>query len=121
MRITSYRDLDVWQKAIKWVEKIYRDSAKFPPDERYGLTSQLRRAAVSVPANIAEGSARSGTKDLLRFIGIAQGSLAESETLLTLAHNLGILPSEQTKLLLADAKDISRMLAGLKKSLSSKL
>jgi four helix bundle protein len=90
--LKSYRDLDVWQKAMNWTEAVYTSSRRFPQEERFGLTSQLRRAAVSVAANIAEGAERAGTAEFLQFLSIACGSLAESETLLVLAERFGMLP-----------------------------
>ena len=80
MTITNFRDLEVWQSGIRLVEEIYQLTAAFPNREIYGLASQLRRAAVSVPANVAEGHNRGYTQGFLRFLSIAQGSLAELET-----------------------------------------
>jgi four helix bundle protein len=121
MRLRSYRDLEVWCKAFAWAEAIYLNSKGFPAEERYGLTSQLRRAAISVPANIAEGAGRATTKDLLRFLSIAHGSLAETETLLMLARNFQLLSPAQASTLLSDAEEIGRMLNGLRGSLQSRL
>ena len=99
---------------------VYRISARFPSEEKFGLTSQVRRAAVSVPANIAEGAERHGTGEFLQFLGIASGSLAETETFLILAQRLGLTTSEQTKPLMSRASEVGRMLNGLKRSLRSK-
>ena len=88
MVITTYRQLDVWQRAIQLVETVYLLTRQFPADERYGLTSQLQRAAVSVPANIAEGWGRSHRGDYPRHLSIARGSLMEVETLLIIAEKL---------------------------------
>ena len=117
--LKSYRELEVWKKSIDLVEQIYLASSSFPADERFGLTSQIRRAAVSVPSNIAEGAARSGTGEFLQFLGIASGSLAELETQLILANRLKMLSQQQTENLLDQAAAISRMLGGLKRSLQS--
>ena len=87
--------LVVWQDAMLLVEDVYALTRAFPEDERFGLTSQLRRAAVSVPSNIAEGAARSGAAEFLRFLHIARGSLAEVDTQLRLAERLGFCPAEQ--------------------------
>ena len=84
----GHKDLRVWQSAMLLVEEVYRLTATFPHAEQFGLISQMRRAAVSVPSNIAEGSARNGTKELLYFLGVATGSLAELDTQLDLAHRL---------------------------------
>ena len=119
--LKSYRELTVWQKSIDWVEQIYQASRNFPPEEKFGLTSQIRRAAVSVPSNIAEGAARSGTGEFLQFLSVASGSLAEVETQLILAGRLGYLPEADRQRLEMEADEISRMLGGLKRSLQSKL
>ncbi|MDD4357931.1 MAG: four helix bundle protein [Smithellaceae bacterium] len=99
---------------------VYRLSAHFPPEEKFGLTSQIRRSAVSIPANIAEGAERTGTGEFLQFLGIASGSLAETETFLILAERLGIVTIDQIKQPQAQAADIGRMINGLKRSLRLK-
>ena len=119
--LKSYRDLEVWKKSIELAEMVYRVSAQFPPEEKFGLTNQIRRAVVSVPANIAEGAERNATKEFLQFLGIASGSLAETETFLILAERLGMAAKEQTSPLQAQAADVGRMLNGLKRSLRSKI
>ncbi|MGB7533952.1 MAG: four helix bundle protein [Halobacteriota archaeon] len=87
--INSYQDLEVWKKAMGLVTEIYKNTQTFPKEELYGLTNQLRRASVSVPANIAEGWGRGTTKEYMQFLRIARGSLLEVETLMTISHNLG--------------------------------
>jgi len=119
--IQSYRDLHVWQKAIELVVASYRATHRFPDAERYGLTSQIQRAAVSIPANLAEGRARESTKDFLRHIGIATGSLAELETHLEIAKRLSYLNASQAEALTSAALEIGRMLTGLRASLRRKL
>ncbi len=99
---------------------VYRVSAHLPTAEKFGLTSQIRRAAVSVPANIAEGAARKGTGEFLQFLSVASGSLAETETCLVLAERLQMLTPEQTHPVQQQAADVGRMLNGLKRSLLSK-
>jgi four helix bundle protein len=89
MKSKTFQDVEVWRKAHAWVLKIYAFSARFPFDERFGLTSQLRRAAVSVPANFAEGFKKLGLADKVRFYNIAQGSLEECRYYLILAKDLG--------------------------------
>jgi four helix bundle protein len=89
----SYRDLIAWQKAMKFVIEIYNVTQQFPREERYGITSQLRRAAVSVPSNIAEGQARFSQKEFHHFLSQARGSLVEIETQLLIARDLGYLPT----------------------------
>lgn len=116
--IQSYRDLTVWQKSIDLTVRTYKLTGRFPSEERYGLTSQMRRAAASVPANIAEGHARRSTGEYLQFLGIARGSLAELETFVTLSERLGMIGSEISGALLEDCAEISKMLAGLVRSLS---
>ncbi|RJQ84024.1 MAG: four helix bundle protein [Desulfobacteraceae bacterium] len=119
--LKSYQDLEVWKKSIELAEMVYRISAHFPQEEKFGLTSQIRRAAVSVPANIAEGAERAGTREFLQFLGIAGGSLAETETFLILAEKLGMATQEQTHPIQAQAAAIGRMISGLKRSLRSKV
>lgn len=87
----KHHDLKAWQEAMTLVTLVYQASAQFPKDEMYGLTSQLRRATVSVPSNIAEGAARQGSKEFLHFLSIARGSPSEVETLVILAHKLAYL------------------------------
>ena len=98
--LNSYRDLEVWKKSIDLVEQIYRASNNFAPDERFGLTSQVRRASVSVPSNIAEGAARTGTGEYLQGLSVASGSLAEVETQIIIANRLEMLSLAETEALL---------------------
>ena len=113
MRVRSYRDLLVWQRAVDFVAEIYRLSAGFPREERFGLTAQLRRAGVSVAANIAEGSGRATSRDFMNFLSYARASLNEAESMVFVAQRLGFVrPADCTESLrLAD--ETSRMLAGL--------
>ena len=115
--LQSYRELIVWQKSMALAGKIYRYTPQLPKEETYGLRSQVTRAAVSIPANIAEGQARHGTGEFLHFLGVARGSLAELETLLTLCGNLGYFPPPDVASLLTDCDEIGRLLTGLVKSL----
>ena len=115
-----HHKLEVWTRSIDLVTKLYDATKVFPPDERFGLTSQMRRAAVSIPANISEGAARQTTKEFLQFLSIAQGSSSELETELLIAVNLGYLPRSEFEDLIADIASISRMLIGLSKHLRSK-
>ncbi len=117
----SYQDLEVWRDAVTLVESVYQATSRFPEGERFGLTSQIRRAAVSVPSNIAEGHARSSTRDFLRHLSISRGSLAELETQLLISHRLGYLPSEQADALAFDCGSLGRMLRGLTKSLNARI
>ena len=116
--VIHYRDLKVWQKALDWAEAIYIATAAWPREERFGLISQVRRSAVSVASNIAEGAARRTTGEFIQFVGIAQGSLAEAETQLLLAQRLGYATGRDGSPLLFASAEISRMLAGLASSLS---
>jgi len=115
--IRSYRDLKAWQKAMELSRRIYAATKDFPRDERYGLTSQLRRAAVSVPANIAEGWGRNVRRDYLRFLRIARGSIFEVETLLILATDFGYLANTAPGGLMSLASECARTLQGLIRSL----
>ena len=115
--IQSYRDLHVWQKARVLVRVVYEVSATFPKEETYGITSQLRRAAISVPSNLAEGSSKGSTPEFLRFISISYGSLCELETQLYLSADLGFITQQACDELLEKTSEIGRMLNGLKRSL----
>ncbi|MBN8762873.1 four helix bundle protein [Thiobacillus sp. 63-78] len=119
--MNNYRDLKVWQMAMTLTEAIYRATESFPSRETYALANQLQRAAVSIPSNIAEGHARSSTKDYLRFVSISQGSLAEAETQLELAHRLGYIPEAVLHGLFEQTNEIGRMLHGLRSALTAKL
>ncbi len=110
----GHRDLVVWQKAMILVTEIYRATRDFPKDEMYGLTSQLRRAAVSVPSNLAEGHGRNSRKEFHHFIGQARGSLTEVETQLEIARNLDYLSKNAALALLSQSSEIGRMLNGLR-------
>jgi four helix bundle protein len=120
MKIDSYRDLMVWQSAMNLASGVYRVTSKFPKSEMYGLTSQLRRSAVSVASNIAEGHTRGSTKEYQRFVGIAHGSLAEAETQMLLAQRLAFASDREIRSLLAQADEISRMLRRLNQALQRK-
>jgi len=114
MAILSYRDLTVWQKAMDLAIEVYRLTQGFPKTEEYRLTAQTTRAAVSVPANIAEGHARGTRKDYANFISIASGSLAEVETFLTLSVRLGFALETDVEIAAGLAAEIGRMLAALR-------
>jgi len=114
MMVASHRELIVWQKAMDMTVQVYRLSDRFPRNELYRLTSQLTRAAASVPANIAEGNARGTRRDYANFISIAKGSLNETETFLLLATRLGYLSDQQTAPTLALVTEIGKMLTALR-------
>jgi four helix bundle protein len=109
----DYRELKVWRKAHQAALAVYRQTASFPAAEQYGLTSQLRRAVVSVGANIAEGCGRGSENELARFLTIAAGSASESEYLLLLAHDLGYLPDDAYSGLASQLDEVKRMLGAL--------
>src|SRR5580704_5504525 len=115
----SYRDLIAWRKGIDLVTEIYRVTRSFPQDERYGLTSQLRRAVVSVPSNIAEGQARFSRKEFHHFLSHARGSLVEIETQLRIAENLGYLGPKHTRPMFETASELGKVLNGLIASIKS--
>lgn len=116
----NYTKLDVWQKSMDLVTEIYTITKSFPKEELYTLTAQLRRAAISIPANIAEGRAKRTTRDFMRFINIAAGSTAEIETHILISERLGYLSSTQTQQFLENIDHIGRMLNRLHTSLESK-
>ena len=113
----SYRDLLIWQRSIKLVGKCYQLTKLFPEDERFGLTSQLRRAAVSVPANIAEGFGRETTGAFVQFLRTAQGSLKELETHLLIAEEIEIISNQSTAPLLRECDEIGKMLRSFMRSI----
>ena len=119
--VSSYRDLIAWQKSMRLVENIYLITQDFPKTEQFGLTSQMRRAVISIPSNLAEGSSRRSTHEFIRFINIATGSLAELETQLTAAKLLGFVSQETEQSAIAQCNEISRILQGLHDSLQSRL
>lgn len=121
MSINSHRDLVAWQKAVGLVKEVYRVTALLPSDERFGLTSQVRRAAVSVPSNIAEGYGRGSTADYVRFLRSSRGSLYEVDTQLFLAVELQFIAQAQYAAILELINECGRILAALIRSLEAKL
>ncbi|ADV62501.1 S23 ribosomal protein [Isosphaera pallida ATCC 43644] len=119
--LQSYRDLEVWRKAMDLAVICYRVTRSYPKQELFGLTTQIRRASSSIPANIAEGQGRQSTKEFLNFLSIARGSLKELETHLILSWRLHFLPKPILDDLLNQTETISRMIAGLRKSLENRL
>lgn len=115
----DFRDLLVWQKAHEFVLSIYQATSKFPREELYGIVSQLRRAAVSIPTNMAEGCGRGTDADFQRFLQIAMGSSSEVEYLLFLAHDLGLTDDPTYAQLDADVREIKRMLASFIRKLKA--
>jgi four helix bundle protein len=113
--INRFQDLEVWQQAHRLVLAVYRQTERYPAEERYGLVAQMRRAAVSVPANIAEGFKRRGKNEKVRFYNISEASLEELKYFLILSEDLGYF--NDTKQLMEDAETVSRMLHGLIQSI----
>jgi four helix bundle protein len=113
MPVQSYRELIVWQKAMDFVAEVYRVTRSFPKEELYGVTSQVRRAAVSIPSNIAEGQGRQTTGEFRQFLGHARGSLLETETQVLLSERLKYLDHKTTENLLQQAAEVGRILNGL--------
>ena len=116
----DFRKLEVWQKSQRLVSSVYRVTGTFPAAERYGLSSQMRRAAVSISANLAEGCGRMGAVELRRFVRISLGSLSELECELLLATDLQFLKSEISSQLIAEVRSIRGMLQNLHRALPSK-
>ena len=117
MAVRNYKDLKVWDKAVDLASLIYVATKDYPETERFGLTSQMRGAAVSVSSNIAEGNGRSTTKDYLRFIAAANGSLNEVGSLATVSHRLGFLTASAARNIEAKCEEIAKMISGLRSSL----
>jgi four helix bundle protein len=116
--VKTFKDLVVWQEAMNLVEMIYLHTRTFPKEEVYGLTSQIRRAAVSIPINVAEGNGRKSRKEYLQFLSIANGSVAELETQILIAERLNFLSKEKIEQLLTQLQSVGRLLSGLRKSLA---
>ena len=114
----TFYDLIAWQKAIALSIQVYRDTQAMPDTEKFGLTAQMRRAAVSIASNIAEGNARQTLRDYLHFLAMARGSLAELETQIIISRELGLLPSAES--LLSQLSEVRRILQGLIDSLRRK-
>jgi four helix bundle protein len=115
-----HEKLDVWNKAIDFVVTVYQVTEFFPKDEKFGLTSQVRRAAVSIPANIAEGAARQSPKEFIHFLSNAQGSASELETELLIAHRLAYLTENRYHEIRSTLDGIGRMIVGLSQHLKRK-
>ncbi len=113
----NFKELKVWQKGRSFVKEIYLASSKFPPEERYALTSQMKRAVVSIPSNIAEGAWRETAKEFARFLNIANGSAFELETQIYLAFDLEFINEEKLNNFLDKIEEIEKMIYGFKKRL----
>ena len=116
--IKTFKDLLAWQEAMNLVEMVYLQTRTFPKEEMYGLTSQIRRAAISIPANIAEGNGRKNRKEYLHFLSIANGSLTELETHILIAERLSFLQKITSEQVQTQMKHVGRLLSGLRKSLN---
>ena len=121
MSVQHYRQLVGWQKAMELVKAVYELTNQFPKHEIYGLTSQIRRAAVSVPSNIAEGQGRDSTREFLHHLSIAYGSLMEVETQILIAESLAYMGQAETKTILERTSETGRVINGLARSLKQKL
>ena len=117
MRGNSYRDLEVWKKSMDVVVQCYETTCSFSPSEQYGLTGQIQRTAVSVPANIAEGQARQHRKEFLHHLSIAHGSVAELETHIEIARRIGYIGDGVAHRFFGQTEEVGRMINGLRKSL----
>jgi four helix bundle protein len=115
-----HEKLDVWKMAIEMVVRVYECTSRLPSEEKFGLTSQIRRAAVSIPANIAEGAGRQHDREFLQFLGIAQGSARELETELLIAYRLGYIDEESFRKIHEEVNSVARMMVGLAKHLRSR-
>ena len=117
--MSSYQDLDVWSRALDLVEEVYQATDSLPDREKFGLTSQIRRAAVSIPSNIAEGKGQGSDRSFIRFLSIAKGSLMELETQLMIAQRLSYLSKNELDHILNECQEIGKMISGLQKALDS--
>jgi four helix bundle protein len=114
--VQDYQELQVWQKSMDLVVSIYEVTRVFPRDELYGLTSQIRRAVVSVPSNIAEGQGRGSSREFAHFLSVSRGSLKELETQTMVARRLGYIEADREAMLLAEIRSVGRLLTSLWKS-----
>lgn len=121
MSIRSYQDLEVWKRGMDLAEMVYRLTRRFPKEELYGLTSQIRRATASIPANIAEGWARQGTAEFLQFLRIAAGSLRELETHLLLSQRVGITQPCELNTIFQEIEILGKQLISLQRSLRGRM
>ncbi len=121
MKINSYRNLIVWQKSVALVTDIYTLTKSFPQEEKFGIVSQLNRASVSIPSNIAEGWGRESSKNYLQFLRISRGSLMEKETLLEISKNLNYINDSEFKVISDNIEEVSKILQGLIKSIQQKI
>jgi len=115
--VSTHKDLNVWKKAMDLAAQVYSLTARFPKEELYGLTSQIRRSAVSIPSNIAEGAARHSRKEFIQFLHIASGSVAELETQLLLAIQMGFISGDHV---ISHIEEVRKLLLGLLRSLKKK-
>jgi len=121
MKASHYRELEVWNLAMALAGQVYQLTAAFPREERYGLSAQMQRSAVSIPSNIAEGNARRSTREYARFVSIASGSTAALQTQLLLSQQLGVGDRDQIERTLSNCERVSMMLLRLHESLEQKL
>ncbi len=117
--MSTFRDLLIWQKSMRFVSDIYRCTNKFPNAEKFGLVSQLRRSAVSIPSNIAEGYGRRTNNDFIRFLNISMGSLFEVQTQIEIAHTLKYINSQTFDDLFEQSREIERMMSSFLRSLNT--
>jgi len=120
VKVKDYSQLIAWQKAMDFVEAVYRASKSFPKDEMFGLTSQIRRAAVSIPSNIAEGQSRRSSREFVHFLAVAKGSLSEAETQLMIAGRLGYIRNDDLSKLLEKAGELGRVVNGLSNAIEKR-
>ncbi len=116
----NFKELKVWQKGIELVAIVYKSTTSFPDEEKYGLSAQMRRAAVSIPSNIAEGHLRKTAKDFKQFLSIARGSCAELETQIIIAHKLGFIQDDDFNKLSPKVEELSKMLSSFYSKINSK-
>ncbi|MBI2987993.1 MAG: four helix bundle protein [Deltaproteobacteria bacterium] len=121
MKVSSFRDLRVWQAGMDLVEKVYRVTEKFPKHEEFGLRAQIRRAAVSIPSNIAEGHTREHSKEFLHYLSIAQGSLAELGTQIELAGRLSYIAPREVRDILDYTASLAKQMYALRNSLTNRV